>query len=57
LNLERKPRDESGFAMFPPEMAPPGPDGMAPFPLDRQAGIAASQAAECPDTARERVRQ
>ncbi len=57
LNLERKPRDESGFAMFPPEMAPPGPDGMTTFPLDREAGIAASQEAETPEAARERVSQ
>jgi len=57
LNLDRKPRDESGFALFPPEMAPPGPDGMAPFPLDREAGIAASQEAERPAEARERVSQ
>ena len=55
LNRERKPRDESGFALFPPDMAPPGPDGMAPFPLDREAGIAASQQAESPQAARERL--
>ena len=57
LNLERKPRDPSGFAMFPPETAPPGPRGMAPFPLDREAGIAASQEAERPAAARNRIRQ
>ena len=55
LSIGRKPRDESGFALFPPEAAPPGPDGMAPFPIDREAGIAASQEAETPEAARERV--
>jgi reductive dehalogenase len=54
LNVERKARDESGFALFPPELAPPGPDGMAPFPVDRDAGVAAAAAAESPQRARAR---
>ncbi|MDH3680549.1 MAG: Fe-S protein [Acidimicrobiia bacterium] len=54
LNLERKPRDESGFAIFPPDIAPPGPEGMAPFPLDREAGVAAAAQAETPQVARAR---
>lgn len=54
LSFDRKARDTDGFAMFPPSAGPPGPDGMAPFPLDRAAGVAASQAAEHPDDARRR---
>jgi reductive dehalogenase len=57
LNLDRKARDESGYAVFPPELAPPGPDGMARFPVDRSAGIAAAAAAERPDAARARLRR
>lgn len=57
LNPQRKARDESGYAMFPPELAPPGPDGMATYPLDRDAGIAAARAAERPEDARARLRR
>ncbi|MDE0652576.1 MAG: 4Fe-4S dicluster domain-containing protein [bacterium] len=52
LNLEKKPRDEASFALFPPSIAPPGADGMSPFPLDRKQGIEASRAAESPEEAR-----
>ena len=55
LNFERKAREESGYALFPPELAPPGPDGMATFPLDREAGIAAAAAAERPVDAAKRL--
>lgn len=55
LQLDRTLRDEAGFAMFPPDLAPPGPDGMTPLPLDRAAGIAAAQAAETPVEARRRT--
>jgi ferredoxin len=55
LNLERTARDESGYAVFPPDLAPSGPDGMAPHPVDRAAGVAAAQAAERPAAARRRV--
>lgn len=56
LDLDKKPRDTAGFAMFPPDIAPAGPDGMAPFPLDRNAGIEASRSAERPADARDRRR-
>jgi len=56
LDLDKKARDTAGFAMFPPDIAPPGPGGMAPFPLDRNAGVEASQAAERPADARRRRR-
>ena len=55
LNLSKKPRDEASFAVFPPSMAPPGGDGMRPFPLDRTQGIEASRSAESPTEARRRV--
>jgi ferredoxin len=55
LNLQRKPRDEDSFALFPPSIAPPGSDGMEPFPLDRPAGIEASRNAETPADARRRL--
>ncbi|MFK8024979.1 MAG: Fe-S protein [Ilumatobacter sp.] len=54
LDLEKKTRDTAGFAMFPPDMAPPGADGMTPFPLDRRAGVEASRSAEHPADARRR---
>ena len=54
LNLQRKPRDEASFALFPPSIAPPGADGMRPFPLDRKQGIEASRSAETPADARRR---
>ena len=55
LSFDKKPRDTAGFALFPPAIAPPGPDGMKPFPIDRQAGIDASNAAESPEVARQRT--
>ncbi len=55
LNLERGPRDESGYAIFPPELAPPGPEGMAPHPIDRAAGVEAARVAERPNEARVRI--
>ena len=55
LNLDRKPRDEASFALFPPSIAPPGGDGMRPFPVDRKVGIEASKTAESPDDARQRA--
>ncbi len=55
LNLGRAARDESGYAMFPPELAPPGPDGMAPHPIDRAAGVEAAAGAERPAAARRRI--
>ncbi len=55
LNFERKARDESSFAVFPPEISPPGPDGMTPFPVDRDAGVAAAAESETPDRARARL--
>jgi ferredoxin len=54
LNLDRKERDPDGYAMFPPSIAPPGPAGMAPFPVDRAAGVEAARSAETPDEARSR---
>jgi len=54
LNVGRKPRDTAGYAMFPPDIAPPGSDGMATHPVDRPVGIRASQTAETPDQARQR---
>ncbi len=54
LQLDRKPRDEGGFALFPPDLGPAGADGMAPHPIDREAGVAAAAAAERPDQARTR---
>ena len=56
LNIGRKPRDESSFALFPPSIAPPGADGMKPFPLDRKQGIEAARSAESPGDARRRSR-
>ena len=55
LTLDRKARDESSFAIFPPEIAPPGPDGMAPFPIDRAAGVTAAAETETPAEARART--
>ena len=55
LSPDRKPRDEASFALFPPSIAPPGADGMEPFPLDRKQGIEASRAAESPEDARRRA--
>ena len=55
LNLDKKPRDEASFALFPPSIAPPGAGGMSPFPLDRKQGIEASRAAESPEEARRRA--
>lgn len=55
LSLDRKARDTSGYAFFPPAIGPPGPDGMNPYPVDRQAGVDASNAAELPDDARRRI--
>ena len=55
LNLDRGARDESAYALFPPEIAPPGPDGMTPFPVDRAAGVVAARRAERPDEARRRI--
>ncbi len=55
LSFDKKARETAGFAFFPPDLAPPGPDGMVPFPLDRQAGIDAANAAELPDEARRRI--
>lgn len=46
LHLDKKPRDADGYAMFPPDIAPPGDQGMTPFPVDRDAGTAAARAAE-----------
>lgn len=48
LQPGRQPRDADGYAMFPPDIAPPGDHGMTPFPLDRASGIAAAHAAERP---------
>ncbi len=52
LNCDRQARDAAGYAIFPPEQAPPGDTGMAPHALDRAAGVAAAQAARSPDEAR-----
>ena len=57
LTIGRKPRDENSFALFPPSIAPPGADGMTPFPLDRKQGIEAARSAESPDDARRRNRR
>jgi ferredoxin len=48
LQIGKKPRDADGYAMFPPDIAPPGDHGMTPFPVDRDAGIAAARAATRP---------
>jgi ferredoxin len=56
LSVDKKPRDDNSFALFPPELAPPGADGMHPFPLDRQAGVDANHRAEAPAHARKRAR-
>jgi reductive dehalogenase len=48
LQLDKKPRDADGYAMFPPGLAPPGDHGMTPYPVDREAGITAARAAERP---------
>ena len=55
LNLEREARDESGYAMFPPALAPPAADGMNPSPIDRAAGVEAARTAERPGQARRRI--
>jgi reductive dehalogenase len=55
LNLDKKPRDGDAYAVFPPDLAPPGADGMAPFPVDRDAGIDAARSAESPAAARRRT--
>jgi ferredoxin len=55
LSLDRKARDPDGYAMFPPSIAPPGPEGMTPFPVERAAGVEAARAAETPSDARARV--
>lgn len=55
LHLDKQPRDADGYAVFPPDLAPPGVQGAVPFPVDREAGIAAAHAAEAPDDARRRV--
>jgi hypothetical protein len=48
LDIGKKPRPEEGYAVFPPDIAPPGDLGMSPYPVDRDAGIAAAQAADRP---------
>jgi reductive dehalogenase len=48
LDLDKKPRPEDGYAVFSPDIAPPGDFGMTPFPVDRDAGTAAARAAERP---------
>jgi hypothetical protein len=48
LDIGKKPRPEDGYAVFPPDIAPPGDLGMSPYPVDRDAGIAAAQAADRP---------
>lgn len=54
LNFDRKPRDDDSYAMFPPDIAPPGDIGFVASPVDRDAGIEASRQAETPAQARVR---
>ena len=55
LHLDKQPRDEAGFAMFPPDIAPPADIGMTTVAVDRAAGIAAARSAESPSAARRRI--